>query len=37
MTEQGRPKLTPTTQRIVDAAAEIMGTPDGDELAFLHL
>lgn len=31
-----RQGLTPTVQRVVDAAAEIMGEPEGDELAFLH-
>ena len=25
-----------TTARIIDAAAEIMGEPDADELGFLH-
>jgi hypothetical protein len=27
----------PTTRRLIDAAAEIMGDPDPDELAFLHV
>ena len=33
----GVPRLAPVVRRLVDAAAEIMGEPDPDELAFLHV
>jgi hypothetical protein len=29
--------LSPTTERLIDAGAEIMGEPEPDELAFLHV
>jgi hypothetical protein len=29
--------MATTTQRLIDAAVEIMGEPNPDELAFLHV